>query len=78
MLKYLLSLLALAVLVVSCKTTKVVELPEQTIELENPYKIPERPTYNESVTKHFDLIHTNLDVRFNWEKAYLYGKATIH
>ncbi len=35
----------------------------------HPYK-PER-------TKKFSLVHTKLDVRFDWEKQYLYGKAWL-
>ncbi len=77
MLRYIFYVLTTVLLVVGCKTPKPIELPEQTIEIENPFKTPERPIYNASATKKFDLIHTKLDVRFNWEKAYLYGKAEL-
>ncbi|MCB0402886.1 MAG: M1 family peptidase [Flavobacteriales bacterium] len=77
MLRKLIGIVAVAAVVVGCKTPKPIELPEQTIEIENPFKIPERPVYNASETKKFDLIHTKLDVRFNWEKAHLYGKAEV-
>ncbi len=60
-----------------CKSLEPIELPEQTIIMEDPNKIPERPVYNASNTKEFDLIHTKLDVSFNWEKAHMYGKAEI-
>lgn len=33
--------------------------------------------YRAAPTKDFDLIHTKLDVRFDYDKAYLYGKAQI-
>src|SRR5688500_17988523 len=33
--------------------------------------------YIGSVTRHFDLVHTKLDVSFNWKERYLYGKAEI-
>jgi aminopeptidase N len=58
----------------SCKPTEIINLPEQTIEISDPNK---RPVYNPSRTQIFDLLHTKLDVKFNWEKAYLYGKAEL-
>ena len=77
MLRNLICLLAIVLFVVGCKSPKPIELPEQTIEIDNPFKTPERPRYNPSATKKFDLIHTKLDVKFNWEKAHLYGKAEL-
>jgi aminopeptidase N len=59
---------------VSCKPTQTINLPEQTIEISNPNN---RPVYHGSRTQLFDLLHTKLDVKFNWEKAYLYGKAEL-
>lgn len=35
------------------------------------------PVYQGSETRHIDIIHTRLDVRFDWTKARLSGKATI-
>lgn len=65
-------------LIYGCKTTQPILLPEKVVELENPDKKPvERPVYQASYTKKFDLIHTKLDVKFNWEKSQLYGKATL-
>ncbi len=43
-------------------------------EEENPYV---RSIYNPSRTLLTDLIHTKLEVSFNWEKSRLNGKATI-
>ncbi len=60
-----------------CKPTETVTLPEQVIEINDPNKLPERPIYQASYTKLFDLLHTKLDVKFNWEKTYLYGKAEL-
>ena len=77
MLNKLLSLLLLISVLVGCKTIETVDLPEQTIVVDNPFKTPERPVYNASETKKFDLIHTKLDVKFNWDKAHLYGKAEL-
>ncbi|MFY9311119.1 MAG: M1 family metallopeptidase [Bacteroidia bacterium] len=33
--------------------------------------------YQAAATRVNDIIHTKLDVSFNWERQYLYGKATI-
>jgi aminopeptidase N len=35
------------------------------------------PTYNASQTRKVDLLHTKLDVRFDWKKQHLLGKAAI-
>jgi len=75
--KLFISVLFALLVVVGCKPTQTITLPEQTIEIEDPNKIPSRPIYQASSTEFFDLIHTKLDVRFNWEKAYLYGKAEV-
>ena len=40
-------------------------------------KLPEPIVYRASATRLNDLVHTKLDVRFDFEKCYLYGKATI-
>lgn len=40
-------------------------------------KAPEPEEYQASATRVNDLIHTKLDVSFDWGKQYLYGKATI-
>lgn len=77
MFKNIIAILSIVLIIVGCKTTQPIELPEQTIEIDNPFKTPERPIYNASITKKFDLIHTKLDVKFNWEKAHLYGKAEL-
>jgi aminopeptidase N len=60
-----------------CKPTETITLPEQVIEINDPNKLPEPAIYQASNTRLFDLIHTKLDVKFNWEKAYLYGKAEL-
>ncbi len=70
-------LLLIIILFIGCKTSKVIELPEQTIEIDNPFTSKERPIYNEANTKKFSLVHSKLAVKFNWEKAHMYGKAEI-
>lgn len=62
---------------ISCKTSSplVGETPKQ----EEKAKVPEpsRGAYNPSRTKLFDLIHTKLDVSFNWENESLNGIADL-
>lgn len=45
-----------------------------TIEVED---VAPRQNYMASATRVVDLIHTRLDVKFDWEKQYLYGKANL-
>lgn len=40
-------------------------------------KAPEPLKYEAAATRLSDIIHTKLDVRFDWQKQYMYGKATI-
>lgn len=81
--KYLL-LLLIAITVVSCDVTKKpVDTAKNSIPLINldtvnvSAKAPEPKQYQASFTKLTDLIHTKLEVSFDWDKQYLYGKATI-
>ncbi|OFY86957.1 MAG: hypothetical protein A3F72_02015 [Bacteroidetes bacterium RIFCSPLOWO2_12_FULL_35_15] len=76
-------LIALALLFNSCGVFKksgnnpnnlqVVNL--DTIETSSATDEPQE--YRASVTRINDIIHTKLDVSFNWEKQYMYGKATL-
>jgi aminopeptidase N len=45
--------------------------------IETIVKTPELQQYQASATRINDIIHTKLDVSFDWAKQYLYGKATI-
>lgn len=40
-------------------------------------RIDQRPTYQATVTKKFDLIHTKLDLRFDWENQHVIGRAWL-
>lgn len=77
MMKKLIYLAFVTALIYGCSPTKTITLPEQTIKIQDPNKVPERAVYNPSKTRKYDLLHTKLDVKFNWEKAYLYGKAEL-
>lgn len=53
--------------------------PEQVVYLDTLDVYDDVPLlpYKASRTLEIDIIHTKLDVRFDWEKQYLYGKAWI-
>ena len=86
-----LSLFAIILMLFSCKTTKdiVYEAPlieERTLDTvfitaaaEDPNVIPKymRPVYNASATRKHDLIHTKLEVAFDWSKQHVLGTATL-
>lgn len=63
----------------ACKTqqqaTAPVELP--AIEVAVEPEITERPRYQESRERRFDLLHTKLDVRFNYDAMTMDGKAEL-
>ncbi|MFI5149868.1 MAG: M1 family aminopeptidase [Bacteroidia bacterium] len=40
-------------------------------------KVPEPLVYRAAATRYNDLVHTKLDVRFDYDKCYLFGKASI-
>lgn len=44
---------------------------------ENIAIVPTQGPYNASKNIDHDLIHTKLEIRFDWEKQYLYGKASL-
>lgn len=45
--------------------------------VKSPKEPPVLPVYNASATRLNDLLHTKLEVSFDWTKEYLYGQATI-
>ena len=77
--------------VYSCTSTKdVVEMPEVVIEEEyldtmvvtasaitDEESIYELPVYQPSATRKHDLIHTKLELAFDWQKQHVLGKATL-
>lgn len=83
--------LTLAVIFSACGTSKklanqtaveevIVEettLPEMVVTAEAEEKTYELPKYNESATRYFDLLHTKLDIKFDWANQYVIGKANI-
>ena len=73
-LKYLLCCpLIAAFCLLSCSAPKMVNLDPITVS-ENA---PGLNVYRASYTRLSDIINTKLDLSFNWDSAYVYGKATI-
>ncbi|HET7818535.1 MAG TPA: M1 family peptidase, partial [Bacteroidia bacterium] len=78
--KKTLYLIGIAILLGSCATTsRTSQTQKQTPDVsKSETTIKATPkTYLASATRTIDIIHTKLDVSFNWEKQYLYGKAYI-
>lgn len=55
--------------------TMVVSAPREIPPAEDPTY--ELPTYKPSHTREHDLLHTKLEVSFNWEEEQVMGKATL-
>lgn len=66
--------ISIVALLGSCKSS------EELIELSDivlTEDLNSGPRYNASETRKADLVHTVLDVKFDWEKSYLNGEATL-
>lgn len=83
-----LSLLALISLIISCTPKTVTTIPEaqfeqlDTLVITAPKKDNEivgfnLKKYNPSAKRVNDLIHTKLDIKFDWEKEQVLGKAEL-
>ena len=85
------SFLFIAILLFGCSNLKQVKATsetqsEPTVQKEVVEKVEvkedaniltQRPVYRAARTIKTDLIHTKLEVKFDWSKSYLFGKATI-
>jgi aminopeptidase N len=73
------SLVFASVLIAACTTSRKSQDVSHTAYTTRPDTLAKKETlpYHPSETRIIDIIHTKLDVSFNWEKQYLYGKATI-
>lgn len=80
----------LSLIIAACGTPKVVTMEEPLLEqrqLDTLYvtappitedeKDYELPVYNPSHSRTIDLLHTKLDLSFNWEKEEVLGKADL-
>jgi aminopeptidase N len=63
--------------IIACKSQKQAAETIITNELDEVTVTVPASDYRASVTKSFDLIHTKLDISFDWDKHYLMGEATI-
>lgn len=77
-----LSLLALVALVVAACGGSKKAAKDENVEVVNLDTLvvdgtPKRSRYNPSDTRKHDLLHTELRVKFDWSKRYLYGKAYL-
>ena len=76
-------ILLVAVFILSCKNTSKIPtvITEERfldeVEVIAPKADFVRPNYNPSYPRRNDLLHTILDVRFDWTKQHLLGKATL-
>lgn len=63
----------------SCTTSKKIPAPISKINLDTVTVVAEnnKKEYRESFKKENDLLHTKLEVKFDWEKKHLLGKATL-
>jgi aminopeptidase N len=81
--KHLSTILFVTFLAIGCKNTSKISnvvIEERVIdevEVTAPKTDFVRPNYNPSYPRRNDLLHTALDVRFDWAKQHLLGKATL-
>ena len=76
--KYLLTFFTI-VLWTSCSTTKQPSGTATTKEkIDVQEKNPELEVYRATYTRYTDLIHTKLEIKPDWNKKFVYGKATIN
>jgi aminopeptidase N len=61
----------------SCNSSKKIAKNNQEVVLDEIEVIGKKSPYRASATRKHDLIHTTLNVKFDWEKQYLYGEAWL-
>jgi aminopeptidase N len=71
--KYILYPVFASIILLACSTPKMVNLDPITV-VENSKG---STVYRGSYTKNIDIINTRLDLSFDWDSAYVIGKATI-
>ena len=74
-----LSILVGLTFIQACSPSQVIEEPAYVTELDTIeiQPDPEIPIYQASRTRINDLLHTKLEVSFNWDSSYLYGHAWL-
>lgn len=72
------NLLVLLSFLYSCKTLKnPIADSQPVLEKEKPNFTTSHGPYHPSKTRKFDLLHTKLEVSFDWTKQYMNGTATL-
>ncbi len=83
--KYILSVVTIAVILANCKSQKeariqepaeIMALPELTVQSDEKEFVT-LTRYQATNTRVNDLLHTKLDVQFDWEKQHLIGRAEL-
>ncbi len=69
--------LLLGLVLASCHSSKKTTVSSAVLEKTGEKKPPVSPVYRGSNTVRHDLVHTRLDVRFDWEKKQLHGQAQV-
>ena len=64
-------------LIVSCKTSKETLIGKNEVLLEDLDIIGKKYPYRPSAERVNDLIHTALNVSFDWNNQHLFGEATL-
>ena len=62
------------IVAVEDRNLPAVEVTSDRADTNTPLQLP---PYNPSYTRRNDLLHTKLDVRFDWDKQHVIGKATL-
>lgn len=68
-------LIVVSIAVVSCKSTKPISISDT--EIISDTLVNSKLEYHPSNPRYFDLLHTKLDVSFEWDKRKLNGIATL-
>ena len=74
------SILAIAIALFGVEACKTHKLPtrEVSVDLDSmEVKAETAPVYNPSRTREIDILHTRLELAFNWDSSFVLGKATI-
>lgn len=76
--KIVLASALIAVVLFSCKTPKAGFDEKNAIMLDTlSITVPRDNPYRAAATKVHDLVHTNLEVNFDWEHQWMYGKEYV-
>ncbi len=70
-------LLYFLVVAIACNTPKETATHNEPLKNDEVVTRVERKVYRDSYPLINDLVHTKLEVKFDWQKKYLFGKATI-